>query len=54
MLVERFQSELEKNLAESKKDEDSIDVKYAKVVKHIKETAENHFQSDREEISVFS
>ena len=44
MLVERFQSELENNLTESKKDEDSIDVKYVKFVKHIKETAEDHFQ----------
>jgi hypothetical protein len=48
VLVERFQSELEKNLAESKKDEDSIDVKYAKFVKHIKETAEDHFQPDQD------
>ena len=47
VLVERFQSELEKNLAESKKDEDSIDVKYAKFVKHIKGTAEDHFQPNQ-------
>ena len=47
MVVKRFQSELEMNLAESKKDEDSIDVKYAKFVKHIKEAAEDHFQPDQ-------
>ena len=47
VLVERFQRELEKNLAECKKDEDSIDVKYAKFVKHVKETAEDHFQPDQ-------
>jgi hypothetical protein len=47
VLIERFQSELEKNLAESKTNEDSIDVKYAKFVKHIKETAEDHFQPDQ-------
>ena len=47
MVVKRFQSELEKNLAESKKDEDSIDVKYSKLVKHIKEAAEDHFQPDQ-------
>ena len=47
VLVEWFQSELEKNLSESKKDEDSVDVKYAKLVKHIKETAEDHFQLDQ-------
>jgi hypothetical protein len=47
VLVERFPSELRKNLAKSKKDEDSIDVKYAKFVKHIKETAEDHFQPDQ-------
>ena len=47
VVVKRFQSELEKNLAESKKDDDSIDVKYAKFVKHIKEAAEDHFQPDQ-------
>jgi hypothetical protein len=47
VLVKQFQSELEKTLAESKKDEDSIDLKYAKLVKHIKETAQDHFQPDQ-------
>ena len=39
VLVKRFQSELEKNLAESKK--------YTKFVKHIRETAEDYFQPDQ-------
>jgi hypothetical protein len=43
----RFQTELEKNLAESKKVEDSIDMKHAKFMKHIRETAKDHFQSDQ-------
>jgi hypothetical protein len=47
VVVKHFQSEMGKNLAKCKDDRDSIDVKYAKLVTHIKETAQDHFQPDQ-------
>jgi exonuclease III len=48
VLINQFQTALGKNLAESKDDKDSIDVKYEKFVKHTKETAQDHFHQDQD------
>ena len=45
--VRHFQSEVKRNLAQCKKDGDSIDMRYAKFVTCIKETAQHHFQPAR-------
>ena len=46
-VLERFHKEMETILTGNKDDEDSIDVRYAKFVAHIKDTAKDHFHPDQ-------